>query len=466
VHLIVAALVMGGTACTGHLLLWALRLRTGLSWAGNLAISFLAGAGALTMLAFWMSLVAVSAALPVSFGFLVVSTVVVIGKLAVGLARPGLTGAAPRWKRWWVVPLGLLLIFNLVVVVVPGLRHDPGWDGFFVWGIKARYFAAFGGVPGNYFSDLSRDWSHLDYPFLLPLLEAIVYRAIGGVDESTIMVVTAAFTLCGVVLLLELARSLHGALVALVCALVLTTVPELMALARQGMADLPLAVFMLAGCGFVYRWFERGNQLPDLVLGGGLLVMGVWVKREGLLVWAAAVTAIGLWTLVEAIRRRKVLWRPLAAYLPPFALIVPWLLTVSAHHVADPSQQVVAAWLLEHRYRLPAIWHALGQQLLTVRSWGFVWLLVALAAVLKPPLRSPGRAFLLWALCVHFVSVTLIYTSSTWPDFLGLVNSSIDRLVFQVVPLAIFFLATSLLPQGVGPLPRLSPAKRLGGQVG
>jgi 4-amino-4-deoxy-L-arabinose transferase-like glycosyltransferase len=294
------------------------------------------------------------------------------------------------------------------------LRSQVGWDGLFVWGIKARYFFSFGGVPEAFFADPSREWSHLDYPFLVPLSEALLYRAAGRADERLALLLAAAFVLCLLLLIHDLARAWRGPELALVACLVLLTVPATWILAGQGLADLPLAAFLLGGGGLASRWFEDRGRVRDLLLAGLLLTLAVWVKREGLVVWASAAAAVALWSLRASLRRRRLVWAPALAYVAPAVVLVPWLVEVSRHHLVDRSYaRFGIAWITHHADRVPAVMQALETELATFASWGLLWLLVSAAAVLNPPLRSPSRAVLLWLMAAQLLSLPLIYTFST-----------------------------------------------------
>jgi Dolichyl-phosphate-mannose-protein mannosyltransferase len=444
VHTLVTILVMAGMTAVGHVLLMAARLRLDLSWAGNLVVAFLVGSGVTTLLAFWVSLLTPSLGLKVSLAALAASLVVVAGMLARWLAS--LLAWRPRISVSAVVvtPLMLFTLLDLGLLLAVVFRGDPGWDGLFIWGIKARYFAAIGGVPDSFFTDLSRQWSHLDYPLLFPLMEAIVYSALGVPNEHANMVIIVVFVVGMVVLFHELVREAVGPVLAVVFALVLVTVPAFWTNAVRAYADLPLALFLLGGGGLVCRWLIQ-RRSADVVVGGVLLAFGVWVKRDGLMVWAAAAAAVLAWTVALAIKNRQVTCRPLVGYLAPAVAVVPWWATVAQYHLVDRNYAPVSVpWLVHHVDRVPTLLHALAGQLLLVSSWGLVWVLVASAVVLRPPIRSAARAFLLWAIAVHLLSLTMIYTFSTWDPYMDHVNSSIDRLVFQILPLALLFLATAI----------------------
>ncbi len=242
----------------------------------------------------------------------------------------------------------------------------------------------------------------------------------------------------------ELVRKADGPLLASVFTLLLITVPAFWTNATRAYADLPLALFLLGGAWLVSRWLAQ-RDLRDVILGGALLAFGVWVKRDGIMVWAAAATAVTAWTLACAIRSRTVNWRPLIGYVAPALAVLPWWATVAWYHIVDPSYAPVAVpWLVHHIDRVSALLHALAEQLLLESSWGFVWVLVAAGVVLRPPTRHAPRALLLWAVVVHLLSLTMIYTFSTWDPYMNHVNSSIDRLVFQVFPLGLLILSTAI----------------------
>jgi hypothetical protein len=441
VGFVAGGLVLVGMIAVGQLLLRGARLQPGLSSPGGLAVAFLVGAAASTLIAFWVSLVAPRWALTATLGLIAIAllTVVLRQGRAAWKERRRFSLPAPQ-VRPWAYPLGILVLLDAALLLQSVLRSQVGWDGLFVWGIKARYFFSFGGVPEAFFADPSREWSHLDYPFLVPLSEALLYRAAGRADERLALLLAAAFVLCLLLLIYDLARAWRGPELALVACLVLLTVPAMWVMAGQGLADLPLAVFLLAGGGLASRWFEDRGRIRDLLLAGLLLTLAVWVKREGLLVWAAAAAAVVLWSLGASLPRRRLVWAPTLAYLAPVLLLVPWVVEVSRHHLVDRSYARFGfAWLAQHSDRLPAVTQALGSELATFVSWGLLWLLVVAAAVLNPPLRSPSRAMLLWLMAAQLLSLPLIYTFSTWVPYTDHVMFSIPRLVFQVMPLAVLF---------------------------
>lgn len=448
-----ALIALAGMVASGVLLLAAARIRTEISPAGDLVVSFLIGAGAITLIVLWVSslsfwvswastvaltagLVAAAAALPVAAGVL----------LARLRYAPALLGRVRRRPAWLLaLPLTALVAYQVWLVTVAALHSGPGWDGVFIWEIKARYFLTFGGIPPSFFSDTSRQWSHPNYPLLLPLVEALTFRTLGGAHQWADMVVTAAFVLGLAVLFHEVVRRARGPLLASLLTLVLITSPAFWDNALQAFADLPAALFLLAGAWFVYRWFDHERRLQDMILGGTMLALAMWVKREGLVVWSTGAVVMAGWTVYTSIRQRSLRWRPLCAYLVPAGALLPWWLAVAHGGVPDRDfVPLTVTWVLDHADRVPVLMEMLVAQLALVPMWGIAWILIGAGVVLRPPVRSAGRRFLLAAVLAHTIVLTLIYTFSSWTPYTDHVNASIMRVMFQVFPVGLLLLATGL----------------------
>src|SRR4051812_10564567 len=79
--------------------------------------------------------------------------------------------------------LGLLVHAGLAFAVAPLVRFDSWW----VWASKAKAIVDFGGAPASIFGDQRTVFlPHLEYPLLLPALEAVDFRTMGSLDVQTL----------------------------------------------------------------------------------------------------------------------------------------------------------------------------------------------------------------------------------------------------------------------------------------
>jgi hypothetical protein len=437
-------LVMSGMTSVGYALLTAARFRSVLSPVGDVAIAFLVGAGVTTLVGFWVSLFVSAAGLMASFTIMAAGLVVSVVYIVKHTIVPRLTLRIPV-APLWIYPLALLLLCDSALLVYAVFRGDPGWDGIFVWGIKARTFASIGGVSESFYADASRLWTHPGYPLLFPLTEALVYRLLGTPSEHVDMLIIAVFAISLLVLLYELIRRSSGPFVAVAITLLLVTLPGSWLNIVHASADLPLAVFSLAGVGLLYRWFDHGHKPANLVLGSVLLAFALWVKRDALVIWVVGAAAILVWTAAAAVKGQRVSWRTPLIYAAPALALVPWLFLVTTHHVVDQDFSTTPLpWLIQHRDRMPVLAGVLVHHLLLVSTWGLAWVLVGASAVLRPPFHSAGRTFLLGAISASLLSLIPIYTLSVWTPYMAHVNSSLVRVVFEALPTGLLFMGTGI----------------------
>src|SRR5579864_2986790 len=117
----------------------------------------------------------------------VVTAVFVVGlvRFARGLEPVATVGEARLWGSRAIGIAALVQTGLLLGVAGSAFAVRPSWewDGWAIWGFKARALYAFGGVSNPAFE--SHDYAHhmQDYPLFLPALEATAFRAMGSADE-------------------------------------------------------------------------------------------------------------------------------------------------------------------------------------------------------------------------------------------------------------------------------------------
>jgi hypothetical protein len=346
--------------------------------------------------------------------------------------------------RWGAVFIGIL-VWAILGVVIGTARRGLGWDGVAVWGLKAKAAFVDGGFPDQYFHDLSRQWSHPDYPLFVPLAEAWVYRCIGQVDECAVTLLFVAFYVALVALFYGgVRREGFTATFSLGFTAALATVPLLRAQAMSGEADVPLAFVVFAGTLSLYGWLRRGAR-SDLVLAAVLSALAAWVKKEGSIHWAVNLLAIVvLGTMIGRSRRDVAVGVTLFlfAYL---AILGPWFAFLS---VPPGAGDFVVDLTSLHRglARIPVIVGGLVAELMAVRQWGALWLLVAAVTITwSVKLRHDvSRVYLLVAALLPLVVLCGAYVFSIWDPFTRHIETSLYRIVLHGMPAAVFLAALQL----------------------
>ena len=415
------------------------------------ALWFLFGSGLVSLCVFWVSLADSAVGLA--------STAVVAAMAALYAAVKGmqwgwryLRGDRFRWAEWrwswhtdWL-PLGLSAVVVLLFVGIAWAAWSNGLrgDGLAIWGLKARVLWLEGGVPVSYFSDVSRQWSHLNYPLLVPVTEAWTHYFLGRDDEHFAQAVLLVFCLSLLGLFYGAMRRGHSRRYSWGVTLLLCITPAFYRMASSSYADVPLSVFILGSSISLYFWL-KDHRSSDLWTAAVLSALCMWVKREGVVAWAINLAAIAIW--VGSVRGQPIHRRVKAmlVYVLPSLLLAPWFLFLAWRAVPDNDFVPVGfVALASNLYRVPTVLLLFLAELASVEHWGVLWglfLLSALYLLFKPGWSEQGKAYLFVTVSAYIAVMASVFVFSTWPAYEVHMVNSFDRLVFHVMPTAVFFIA-------------------------
>ena len=300
----------------------------------------------------------------------------------------------------------------LVVVMLladAAFRPLAEQDAWAMWTMKAKAITLLGGLDARVFAGVPYHHVHLDYPLLVPSVEAIGFRFMGAIDTQVIHLQGALLVAA---LLLALPRMLAGrvpATVAWASVLLIGVSPSLVYQAGAGLADAPLAVFFAMAAVCAWRWLTEGRR-ELLVLTALFAAAVVATKREG----APFVVALVVVLVVAAGRGRR--GRALGAGLAALATAIPWQLWLHANGVDTSNGEIPYAKVVDPSYlagrlgRIPTgaaslVWHAVEPS---------AWLVVVPAAAVAFVLAVRGgerRAAVFTAAlsCLVILSVVWAY---------------------------------------------------------
>jgi len=408
----------------------------------------------------------------------------------------------------------VLLAALAVAVTVVAPVGLPGSDGFSRYYFKAHafyadhsatpYYAQAAGRASRPLTDLL--FSLPAHPPLVSLDVTWLYLWIGGENEHASLLLWPALFLSLLAAFYALARDAVSRRVALWTTLALALIGADLSgsAANGGYTDMPLAAYLLMGCGLPWSWAGSGEpRSPRALLVAGLLLgAAALTKQEGLTAALIALAATPLLALrrahapVSSARRGAgarwtpatlataapaprraddfsrtprpgpAWWLPLAWILPAGALAyLPWALLRLRYPLPDPN--IYTSWGLPTMLR-SAVVAAAGVGARTVPRWCAVYALIAAWALLfrRSGLmgllsRVGGRAWFLVAVVAGQLAV----------DVAGIVVSPIpvrfevswaaNRLLDQLFPLLLLG-AVALWPRVLAPR---TEGRRDGGQL-
>lgn len=317
----------------------------------------------------------------------------------------------PRWRRprlRWVPIAGSVALAAVIAEYARAFAVAPldRYDAWAIWTLKGHALYAFGWADPVVFASDAYRFSHLEYPLLLPSLEAIDFRAMGAFDTR---LVHLQFLLVPVAALGALATVLRDRVPEILfwaSLLAVVLAPSVFEQLLSAYADLPLALFFALGAAAAARWLVT-NERWALAVATLFFAATLLTKNEGALFVLAAFLGLAL-----AARRR---WRALAVVAAvQVAALLPWHIFTAIYGLKGTDFRLTDSFDVGHvASRLdvgPVAFGTLGGQMIDPRQWGLLFILfaVAVAAAFLVGLRAlPLYSAVLAA--VSWLGLTWIY---------------------------------------------------------
>jgi hypothetical protein len=397
------------------------------SWrdlAKRWGLSYLCGLAATGILAAHLALV------HVSVGWVELS---VFAVAAAGAGAWRLRGTEPpSWQRpAWITLAGLAVLAAVLVeygrtfAVAPLNRYDA-WA---IWALKGHALYAFGWADPSVFAGAEYRFANLDYPLLLPAVEAVDFRAMGAFDTRVIHLQFLLFLAASLLALAALLRDRVPSLLLWPSLVAVALAPAVFDQLLTAYADVPLALIFAVGVAAAGRWLIT-NELWPLAVAALCFAAALLTKNEGSLFVLAAF--LGLFV---AARER---WRPLAiAAAVDVALLLPWKVYVRIHDIESINYSLADSFDVDHiSGRLGVLriaFRTLGGEMIDPLKWGLLvplFALLAIAGLITRPRALPIFAGVLTL--VSWLGLSWIYVISHF-EYSSYLGSTKERVIAAIV---------------------------------
>lgn len=320
------------------------------------------------------------------------------------------------------------------------------WDAWAIWNMRARFLER-GGSEWQTAFNLNLAWSHPDYPLLIPASVARLWSYAS--DESTFVpvLVAGSFIFGTVGILYASLRDLVSRSQAMLAVVVLLGCPHFVKAGAAQQADIPVAFFFLASAALLHFHDHPGGRQPGLMfLVGTLAGLAAWTKNEGLLLVPALLLArllivprIAGWKtftkesfyfILGAIPVLIVVFYFKLFVAPPSELLLADGLGVALRKIADPSRYLTI--LISYAREITFLGMSLPLLL-----YGF------LAGGNRQ--ADDHRSILILIFTFVFVALGHIAVYLITPyDIQWHINTSLNRLLLQLWPVAVFITFLSI----------------------
>jgi hypothetical protein len=338
----------------------------------------------------------------------------------------------PRWQRpGWITLAGIALIAAVLVEYGRAFAVAPlnRYDAWAIWALKGHALYAFGWADPVVFAGSEYRFANLDYPLLLPAVEAIDFHAMGAFDTRLLHLQFLFFLVAGLAALAAVLRDRVPALLLWPTLLAVTLAPAVFDQLLTAYADIPLALVFAVGAAAAGRWLLTDERWP-LVIAALCFGGAVLTKNEGSLLVAAAF--LGL-LLVARGRRRSLAIAAAATVL----VLLPWRVYVWIYDLHDINYSLLDTFDFDHiDGRLgvgPIAFRTLGGEMVNPMQWGLLaplFVVVLVAAWLRG-----GRALPLYAAVwagISWLGLSWIYVITHF-EYSSYLDSTKERVIASIV---------------------------------
>ena len=424
----------------GYLLLSLFAKPSQMALSSMCPLSFGLGAGGVSLLLFWASLLGIKPQRTLLFIiFIVTVTLLAFLRKKRVLLKPIFPKS--RWEFISAYLLAFLLLIPCLYVAVGTIGlplHNI--DTLAIWGLKSKVLYANSIMNSSYFYDLSKSYSHLDYPLLLPFLTAGMYAATGSMKEAAGNTLHLFFFISFILLIYSALRKILSHNQSLVLVLIYFLNVPLLLHSMSGLADLILMFYYVGSVFFLISWIES-NKKSDLFVAIFMNILLLFTKNEGFALAFINLVVICVWTIWNKKWER---FKGLGTYASIFLGInLPWLIfraTIPKTH-ENYLGQLKLSIFIENLDRIPSIISAFITSIFNIHIWGGLWILLFVSAVVGYTANRLLAAKLLWTLLLlHLATYFLIFIITPWNVY-ELLSFKTYPLLLQASPLTLFLIA-------------------------
>ncbi len=350
----------------------------------------------------------------------------------------------------WTGLVFLAVALSSLSFALYALQSPHGYnDAWTIWNSSARFIY----LVGNGWESLipKNAWFHPDYPLMLSLNIAEGWSIVGINSTRIPIIVAFVFFFSIIGLLFSSLTITKGIEQAALATILIASLPQLPFQSSWQYADVPLAYFFLATGALIYLYTILGET--KLIIFAGLFAgLAAWTKNEGIMF---AIISLCICFILSRVKRKNLLkYFVLGSFFPTLVIILFKSLTPPNDLFVDKTKSIMQLFD-PSRYQI--IFSKIAAFAFSFGGWPISFIVILLLYILfvfaRPEIKGE-----LWApilLCLgQFAGYFVIYLI-TPHDLVVHINTSLDRLLFHIFPLAVFLVFDAL------PSPRVLFADKL-----
>lgn len=342
----------------------------------------------------------------------------------------------------------LIILFCIEIFQVNGAKPAWAWDSWMIWSLKAKLLF-YDSLNIDMFRNNSYAYAHLDYPLLVPMVQAFIAKFMGIFDERFNQIFFSLTYVSFLIITYQFIKRYINGLLSLLILIPIICLPTMILNVIGGYADGILATYHLLAVYFLYIYLSSKESdittlIPVAIGLAGLLM----TKNEGSLIFLVLLIIALLTCILFKNNYKLYLKNILITFLVGFLINLPWLIFIKINGNANDVislSNISSLNIYSQLSNLPYIFKfLLFDNLLRPESWGllfYIFILFITIGVLRKYYFE--TFFFVGAFAINFLGVIVVYLLS--PHILvGHLQSSSDRVILGIIPLVICYMISIL----------------------
>jgi 4-amino-4-deoxy-L-arabinose transferase-like glycosyltransferase len=345
-----------------------------------------------------------------------------------------------------------LIVFQIIYVLtdsasLPFTKIDT-WDAWCNYGFKAKIFFLERSIPAAKFITHETSIPHRDYPLLIPLMETYIYVFLGKIYEPFAKLFCSLFYVCLIIVFYNQLNKIQNRPLALISTFILSVIPYLLALAKSGYADLPLAFFYFVAVIYLFFGLTEPNK-KFILLSALFSGFGAWTKNEGLALTLVNILILFIFLLYQR-KNKSLSFFIFVKYLSIILLInIPWLifknLLFLENDIFNYTNLKTNLTFAVFATKLPVIISGITKMLLfNFKDWNIFWFFCILVILSNFKKMVNTKLSYVFATIVLYLFTCLLPYILSPSNIKWQVTTSLDRVFSHIAPIFLF-LSISLL---------------------
>jgi len=331
------------------------------------------------------------------------------------------------------------------------IKPIESFDSIAIYAIRSKVFYEAGGIPADFFENITNAFPNSGHPLMIPLIETWVYTFIGSLND---FLVKAAFPLFFVALLIIFyfaLREIFDRKKAFIFTFLLATIPQFNRFSSVGYADFTLAYFFTTAFLYLFYWMKN-RKIRYLIISAFFMGLSCWTKMEGWALFLAIILVFLLFIAANLKRERRLFIKFVIFALIALVIAGPWLLLINTMQLENEAFKFKTfghSRFLSSIFnfdRCPRIAYEFQKQFFGPKKWNIIWVIFLVLFVLNLKRCFSDQMKYITALLI-LVMVGYAYSYLLMPLKEGepiniYISTNLSRLFIHFTPLAAFWIAS------------------------